>query len=139
MESDTNIDVKKVLVVEDDQMLRDLLASALEAEGIEVVPPTVFLGDVIARAGVCTQRAPTDEEWRDIKYGYRVAKENPPHAEVWFEKATQHEGSWWLDWAKWLKRYGGGQVAARKPGSRDYPSLEDAPGSFVKKTLKDTR
>jgi polyhydroxyalkanoate synthase len=74
-----------------------------------------------------------------VKYGYRVAKDNPPHAEVWFEKATEHEGSWWPDWGKWLKRYGGGQVAARKPGSREYPALEDAPGSFVKKTLKDTR
>jgi DUF1009 family protein len=66
--------LQRVGSFKDDAVLRGV-AAELEAEGIEVVPPTVFLGDVLARAGVCTCRAPTEEEWRDIKYGYRVAKE----------------------------------------------------------------
>ncbi len=74
-----------------------------------------------------------------MKYGYRVGKQNPADPEAWFENAEEHAGSWWVDWAKWLKRYGGGQVKAREPGSEEYPPIEDAPGSFVKKTLKETR
>ena len=74
-----------------------------------------------------------------MKYGYRVGTDNPADPDAWFEKAGEHAGSWWLDWGKWLKRHGGGQVKARKPGSEAYPPIEDAPGSFVKKTLKDTR
>jgi hypothetical protein len=58
----------------DDAVLRGV-AGELEAEGIEVVPPTAFLSEVIARPGVYTRRAPEPAEWRDVRYGYRVAKE----------------------------------------------------------------
>ena len=74
-----------------------------------------------------------------VKYGYRVGDDTPPDAEDWFGKAEEHPGSWWVDWAQWLKRHGGPKVNARKPGSPKHPPIEDAPGSYVKKTLKDTR
>ena len=70
-----------------------------------------------------------------VKYGYRVGTRNPPDPTEWFAVAKEREGSWWPDWGRWLKRHAGGQVAARQPGSEAYPPLEDAPGSYVKKTL----
>jgi polyhydroxyalkanoate synthase len=74
-----------------------------------------------------------------VKYGYRAGGDTPADAQEWFDKAEEQPGSWWVDWAKWLGRHGGAKVNARKPGGKGFPPLEDAPGSFVKKTLKDTR
>lgn len=71
-----------------------------------------------------------------IKYGYRVASGNPPDPEDWFKRAKEKPGSWWPDWVRWLRRYSGGKVAARKPGSKAYPSLEPAPGHYVRKMIR---
>ena len=51
--------------------------------------------------------------------------------EAWREKAKEVAGSWWPDWDKWLKKHGGGQVDARKPGAVA-GVIEDAPGRYVK-------
>ncbi|MGI9335359.1 MAG: PHA/PHB synthase family protein [Gammaproteobacteria bacterium] len=66
------------------------------------------------------------------KYGYWTGDELPEDPQTWFEGAEAHEGSWWTDWAGWVKRYNGAKVAARIPGDGDLPVLEDAPGSYVK-------
>ena len=59
-----------------------------------------------------------------------AAKQGDPDA--WAEKAEKHEGSWWMDWAEMLKKKSGKQVAAPKePGSKDYPALGPAPGTYV--------
>jgi polyhydroxyalkanoate synthase len=50
----------------------------------------------------------------------------------WLAKAKRHEGSWWLDWGKWLAKHGGPKVPARRPGDGALVPLEDAPGSYVK-------
>ncbi len=71
-----------------------------------------------------------------VKYGYRVGAGNPPDAEDWFKRAKERPGSWWPDWVQWLRRYSGGKVAARKPGSKAYPSLEPAPGHYVRKMIR---
>ena len=71
-----------------------------------------------------------------VKYGYRAGDETPSDPEAWFEGTEEHAGSWWLDWGKWLKRHAGGQVNARQPGkNKAYPVIEDAPGSFVRRTM----
>jgi polyhydroxyalkanoate synthase len=62
------------------------------------------------------------------KYGYWTCADIPEMAETWFERATQHEGSWWSDWIKWIESYNGEKVPARKPKD----SIEPAPGSYVK-------
>jgi polyhydroxyalkanoate synthase subunit PhaC len=75
-----------------------------------------------------------------VKYGYRAGNECPADADTWFEANKEHEGSWWLDWGKWLKKHAGGQVNARQPGKhKDYPVIEDAPGSYVRRTIAETR
>ncbi|MDK2123542.1 PHA/PHB synthase family protein [Parachitinimonas caeni] len=65
------------------------------------------------------------------KYGYSTNPALPGSPEQWLEQATAHEGSWWLDWAKWVEAHQGKLVAARTPGRKLKP-LEDAPGSYVK-------
>jgi polyhydroxyalkanoate synthase len=66
------------------------------------------------------------------KYSHWISKELPESPEDWLAGAAEHPGSWWPAWADWVKKYGGGKVAARKPGDRKLKVIEDAPGSYVK-------
>ncbi len=67
------------------------------------------------------------------KYGYWTNEELPAEPEAWFDGAAKNEGSWWLDWDKWVKAYAGGkQVPAREPGDGKLKPIEDAPGAYVK-------
>jgi len=53
---------------------------------------------------------------------------------AWFDGAQEHAGSWWPDWAAWLKGHAGKQIAAPKKygkGSK-YKAIEAAPGRYVK-------
>jgi polyhydroxyalkanoate synthase len=57
----------------------------------------------------------------------------PAEPKAWMEKAKEHPGSWWTDWAAWLAGHAGKQVAAPKaPGNRKYKAIEPAPGRYVK-------
>jgi polyhydroxyalkanoate synthase len=57
----------------------------------------------------------------------------PANSEAWRHGATEHQGSWWADWDKWLAQYGAGMVAApKKYGSAQYKVIEAAPGRYVK-------
>ena len=38
------------------------------------------------------------------------------NTDAWLAVATQHSGSWWPDWEKWVAAFAGGKVAARLPG-----------------------
>jgi len=69
------------------------------------------------------------------KYGYWTSDKLPVKPADWLAAAKQQPGSWWTDWAKWVAGHAGGKVAARKPGSKRYPALEDAPGSYVQKRI----
>jgi polyhydroxyalkanoate synthase len=61
------------------------------------------------------------------------AKTLPATPDDWFEGATQHPGSWWSDWQKWIGGLNGDdKVPARDPAKGKLKPLEDAPGSFVK-------
>jgi len=51
------------------------VARVLEGEGIELLDSTVFLGPLLPAPGLLTTRAPSQEEQRDIDYGYRIARE----------------------------------------------------------------
>jgi polyhydroxyalkanoate synthase len=55
-------------------------------------------------------------------------------AEGWLARATEHPGSWWPDWQKWVAKYAGKKVPAREAGA-SLGVIEDAPGSYVKKRI----
>jgi polyhydroxyalkanoate synthase subunit PhaC len=66
------------------------------------------------------------------RHGYWTNPEMPGDPESWFKNAKRNEGSWWPEWADWLKERSGGEVAARPVGGGALPVLEAAPGSYVK-------
>jgi len=61
----------------------------------------------------------------------------PAAADQWFSGAAQHPGSWWTHWSQWLVKFGGARVAARTPGTTQYPALEPAPGRYVKERIRE--
>ena len=54
-------------------------------------------------------------------------------ADAWLAGATEHPGSWWPAWCRWLAEFGGGEVnAPRSPGGHGFKAIEPAPGRYVK-------
>ena len=57
----------------------------------------------------------------------------PPDPQAWLAAATEHPGSWWPDWHRWLKSHAGKQVPAPKSyGDARHKPIEPAPGRYVK-------
>jgi polyhydroxyalkanoate synthase subunit PhaC len=54
-------------------------------------------------------------------------------AQHWLAHAKEQPGSWWPDWAAWLKLQAGAQQAAPKAyGNKKRKAIEPAPGRYVK-------
>ena len=66
------------------------------------------------------------------KYSHWVNETVTDSADDWKAAATEASGSWWLDWREWLQPLSGKKIAARKSGSKAFPPIEDAPGSYVR-------
>ncbi len=66
------------------------------------------------------------------KYAHWTNSKTPPEPEEWLKGSTEHAGSWWPEWQKWISRHAGGKVPARVPGDGKLSVLEDAPGSYVR-------
>ncbi|MEJ5988616.1 class I poly(R)-hydroxyalkanoic acid synthase [Ramlibacter sp. PS3R-8] len=68
------------------------------------------------------------------KRSYWTNDKLPASHEAWLEGAKEHPGSWWTDWAAWLKSHGGKQVPAPKAYGKGakYKAIEPAPGRYVK-------
>lgn len=49
------------------------VADVLQEHGITLLDSTAFLAPLLARAGVLSERSPTQEEWKDFEVGYRMA------------------------------------------------------------------
>ncbi len=57
----------------------------------------------------------------------------PADPQAWLARATEKPGSWWQEWAAWLREHRGGEVSAPAAvGNGRYPAIEPAPGSYVK-------
>jgi polyhydroxyalkanoate synthase len=57
----------------------------------------------------------------------------PPHVQDWIAGAKEVPGSWWTDWASWLKGHAGKTIAAPKTcGRGKFKAIEPAPGRYVK-------
>jgi DUF1009 family protein len=63
-----------MLYKKDDTILRGL-ARELEAEGITVRESTLYLDNILAPAGVLTKKEPSKDDWKDIDFGWQMAKE----------------------------------------------------------------
>ena len=66
------------------------------------------------------------------KYGYWVNDKLPATADAWLAGAKQHDGSWWVDWAKWLSAHRGKEVPPRVPGKGKLKVIEAAPGTYAR-------
>ena len=51
--------------------------------------------------------------------------------DYWFANAEKQAGSWWEDWVRWLDGQCGPQVAPPPMGSKAWPLLGPAPGTYV--------
>jgi len=66
--------------------------------------------------------------WTNDSFGEKGAKT----IDAWKKDSTEHAGSWWPDWDKWLAKLSGDKVPARQPGEGKLKALGDAPGTYVK-------
>ena len=66
------------------------------------------------------------------KRSYWVNDDVKIDAEGWLTAASEQKGSWWNDWAAWLKPLAGELRTPRKPGNSKYKPIEPAPGRYVK-------
>jgi len=68
------------------------------------------------------------------KRSYWTHEKLPATFDAWLEGAKEHPGSWWPDWAHWLKGHAGKQIAAPKTYGKGakYKAIEPAPGRYVK-------
>jgi len=64
----------KMVAKHDDSLLR-AVAEELESEGITVRESTLYLDNLLAPAGILSKRKPAKDEWNDIAFGWRMAKE----------------------------------------------------------------
>ncbi len=49
-------------------------ADELEKEGIKIIPSTTYLSSLIPEEGVLSKKKPKKNQWKDIKFGYEIAK-----------------------------------------------------------------
>jgi polyhydroxyalkanoate synthase len=68
------------------------------------------------------------------KRSYWTHDKLPKTHEEWLKDAKEHPGSWWTDWAAWLKPHAGKLAAAPKGYGKGtkYKAIEPAPGRYVK-------
>ena len=52
----------------------------------------------------------------------------PASPDEWLAGATEHQGSWWEDWAAWIATRAGERRKPPGMGSKRYRALADAPG-----------
>ena len=68
----------------------------------------------------------------NTKSGYFKGGKLVKDPEAWREGAKRQEGSWWTDYAQWLKgRSGEEKNAPKKTGNRKYKELVAAPGEYI--------
>lgn len=58
-----------------DDTIMNALVKLVEEEGMKVMDQTILIQPLLPAPGVLTKRRPTEEEWEDMKFGFRMAKE----------------------------------------------------------------
>jgi polyhydroxyalkanoate synthase subunit PhaC len=66
------------------------------------------------------------------KASFRTHDGNPEDAAAWLEAATQHRGTCWNDWVKWLSQRSGEEKRPRRTlGSAAFKATDAAPGTYA--------
>ncbi|MES2297898.1 MAG: class I poly(R)-hydroxyalkanoic acid synthase [Pseudomonadota bacterium] len=82
-------------------------------------------------AGVINPASKNKRSYWTNAAGAKAGKPLP--AAKWLDGATEHRGSWWPEWSKFLADHGGKSVKARvKLGNTAHKPIEAAPGRYVK-------
>ena len=66
------------------------------------------------------------------KYQYWTGDAPVGAFDAWLAKTTEHPGSWWHHWQKWIESQDKTRVPARKPGENNIEILAEAPGTYVR-------
>ena len=66
------------------------------------------------------------------KYQFWTGPRPQGEFEDWRSAATEHKGSWWVDWIDWIEKQSPEKVPARQPGGGKLPALCEAPGEYVR-------
>lgn len=70
------------------------------------------------------------------KRSYWTNEDVKMDAQSWLDTAQENPGSWWNDWASWMKDHSAGEKAAAKTlGNAKYKEIEAAPGRYVKERV----
>ena len=51
------------------------IVKLIEDKGMHVMDQTVLIQPLLPEPGVLTKRKPTEQEWEDMRFGFRMAKE----------------------------------------------------------------
>jgi polyhydroxyalkanoate synthase subunit PhaC len=78
-------------------------------------------------AGIVNPPGPRRRHWSDGD----DAPPLPDQPEAWRERAVEHPGSWWEDWAGWIGARSGRRRPPGPTGSERHPVLGEAPGTYV--------
>jgi len=66
--------ISKMAIFHDDGILTTV-ADEMAKEGIEIIPSTAYLKNLLASEGFLTRKRPSRSELEDIDFGWRIAKE----------------------------------------------------------------
>jgi polyhydroxyalkanoate synthase len=71
---------------------------------------------------------------RHYRIKTRALKDPHLAPEDWMEAATQHAGSWWPAWQRWLAEHSSARVKPPAIGAprKGYGAIDDAPGRYVR-------
>ena len=58
-----------------DDTIMNAIVKLIEDAGMHVMDQTVLIQPLLPEPGVLTRRKPTEQEWRDMQFGFRMAKE----------------------------------------------------------------
>ena len=71
----TTIRVLASLPDRKDDTIMNAIVKLIEDEGMHVMDQTVLIQPLLPEPGVLTKRKPTEQEWEDMRFGFRMAKE----------------------------------------------------------------
>ena len=71
----TTIKVLASLPDRKDDTIMNAIVKLIEDAGMHVMDQTVLVRPLLPEPGVLTKRKPTEQEWKDMQFGFRMAKE----------------------------------------------------------------